>query len=817
MANNSNVIDAKIIPHLLRLHNDEFIKSSYKFILFRDADAEGIKFYSKQLLCGSSKLEIICQMASSYEAKKNGISYKNIKELVFDYKLRKIPIFGNLLSKFLPNYLDKQLLIELQIIYQKINGIDKSQYLLLEIASELNKNFTNIEKELNIIKSDEYSHDTGKSTFNVCESDISTLKPSDSTKKLETLDPPMEAPTSLQKYEIPRINFDMGVSNYTKFTNNKIINPAVKLIAFYLPQFHPFPENDVWWGKGFTEWTNVGKARPNYVGHYQPHCPIHLGYYDLRLDSIMVEQAALAKNYGIYGFSYYFYWFGGKILMEAPLISMLKNKDVDINFCFTWANENWSRRWDGQENDILISQDHSIEDSLNFIRHLIKYFRDERYIKINNKPLLIIYRADIIQEIDKIAIQWREELKRNGFDGIYLVSAETFGIRSPAPFNFDASMEFPPHTVISSEIGESLNIINDQFNGKVYSYEQVVKNAVISKEPDYKLYRTAMLSWDNTARKQDNSHIFHEFSLLRYRQWLSNIIVGSFSNQKFGDDEKFVFVNAWNEWAEGTHLEPDQKYGFAYLQATYDELKKFDMPNCNTRFNWTTYKKKSDYAVVLHLYYEELWPQIRNNLLKSFDLDLFDFFISVTSASMAEMILSSIPSANVSIVENRGRDILPFLGALRLIKEGKYKCACKIHSKMSAYRNDGNEIRNNLYSSLFGSRELVSSITQRFQQNARLGLVVPEKYLIKHTAHNMTYDMQIVSSLSDKIGVIFDFDVFPAGSMFWFNPDCLDFLLDVNNESFELESGLADGTTAHAIERLFCVVAKTAGFSIETC
>ena len=374
--------------------------------------------------------------------------------------------------------------------------------------------------------------------------------------------------------KIPRVALDETCNQFIQYQKNPPIIPLVKLIAFYLPQFHPFPENDEWWGKGFTEWTNVGKAKANYLGHYQPHCPIHNGYYDLRVPDVMEEQAKLAKEYGIYGFSYYFYWFGGKILMETPLKQMLANKKVDIPFCFTWANENWSRRWDGQENDVLIAQNHSDEDSLKFIRHLIQYFMDERYIRIDGKPVLIIYRANIIPNIAFIAKIWRDEVLKFGIPGLYLVSAQSFGIGSPAPFDFDASVEFPPHTVRSDDITSSVDLLNTNYSGHIYNYDQVVSNAVLSKEPDYKLYRTAMLSWDNTARKQNNSHIFHNFSLLRYKEWLSSIVNKVYLNNKYNEDEKIVFVNAWNEWAEGTHLEPDQKFGYGYLQTTYDVLQQ---------------------------------------------------------------------------------------------------------------------------------------------------------------------------------------------------------------------------------------------------
>ena len=382
----------------------------------------------------------------------------------------------------------------------------------------------------------------------------------------------------VSKPEIPRIEIDQTHSQFVKYQKNPTINPIVKLIAFYLPQFHPFAENDEWWGKGFTEWTNVGKALPNYVGHYQPHCPIHSGYYDLRVPEVMEEQAKLAKEYGVYGFSYYFYWFGGVILMDTPLELMLNNKKIDIPFCLTWANENWSRRWDGMENDVLIAQNHSEEDSVAFIRHLIKYFKDERYIRIDGKPVLIIYRANIIPNIAATAEIWRKEVLRYGLPGLYLISAQTFGIYSPKEFDFDASVEFPPHNIRGVDVSHEVELINPKYNGQIFSYDQWVANAVLNKEPDYKLYRTAMLSWDNTARKQNNSHIFHGFSLQRYKEWLSSIVNKVYSEKKYTTDEKIVFVNAWNEWAEGTHLEPDQKVGYGYLQTTYDVLKHFNDP-----------------------------------------------------------------------------------------------------------------------------------------------------------------------------------------------------------------------------------------------
>lgn len=625
----------------------------------------------------------------------------------------------------------------------------------------------------------------------------------------------IEVPDS--KPEIPRIDFDQTRNRFMEYQKNPPISPLVKLIAFYLPQFHPFPENDEWWGKGFTEWTNVGKAHPNYIGHYQPHCPIHHGYYDLRVPEVMEEQARLAKEYGVYGFSYYFYWFSGKILMATPLELMLANKKVDISFCFTWANENWSRRWDGQENDILIAQDHSDEDSLAFIRHLVKYFKDERYIRIDGKPVLIIYRANIIPNMATTAKIWRDELLKHGLPGLYLMSAQSFGIRSPEPFNFDASVEFPPHTINSAEITNELELVNTEYSGHIYSYEQVAANAVLSKEPDYKLYRTAMLSWDNTARKQNNSHIFHNFSLLRYKQWLSSIVNKVHSNPKYTADEKIVFVNAWNEWAEGTHLEPDQKFGYGYLQTTYDVLRDYEPLLLTKPRGANAPVKQSDHAAILHLHYEDLWPNIREYLMRSFEDHGFNLYVSVTSSSAAQKVLEDFPGAYIELVENRGRDILPFIHMLKVIKNLGYTAVCKIHSKRSVYRNDGDNIRDEIFGALMGSKEQVEEILSRFRHNARLGMVAPKNYLVGHNDHNMNFDKEVVHKISSHMQINFRYDIFPAGSMFWFSPKSLEPLLAIDGSLFEIESGLADGTSAHAVERMLCQVVRDRGYIIESC
>jgi lipopolysaccharide biosynthesis protein len=605
--------------------------------------------------------------------------------------------------------------------------------------------------------------------------------------------------------QIEKINFMGMEEKYYPETQEEVVNTIIKPIAFYLPQFHPFKENNEWWGKGFTEWKNVTKAKPNYAGHYQPHLPTDLGFYDLRVSETMVEQAKLAKKYGIHGFSYYYYWFAGKTLMETPLTMMLNNKDIDIPFCLTWANENWTRRWDGQENDVLMAQKHSMEDSKAFIWNLEKYFKDERYIKVNNKPLLIIYRASIIPEIEETAKMWRKEVKKMGFNGLHLVCAQTFGIKSPEPYGFDAAVEFPPHTVVSGDIKEDVHVKNPKYEGHIYDYNQVVQNAISNKETPYTLYRGVMLSWDNTARKQNNSHIFHNFSLEKYMQWLDHCCFNLAHNSNHNENEKFIFINAWNEWAEGTHLEPDQRYGHGYLTATAKVLNKYtkiwrndSIPPAQT----------SDYAVILHAHY----PESINEIAKYINnLKPCDIYITCTNIEAAEKCKSYFPQATLELVPNKGRDILPFIETLRKIHHLNYKAICKVHTKKSVYREDGEQLRKSALDSLLSPKS-IKTVKELFNSSPSIGTITPRSIAVAHTSKNLHFNYANIVYAAQKMQIPFVLDNFPAGSMFWFKQHSLDRLLTLSTEDFAIEEGLVDGTMPHAIERLLTLVASGIGY-----
>lgn len=348
---------------------------------------------------------------------------------------------------------------------------------------------------------------------------------------------------------------------------------AAKVIAFYLPQFHPIPENDAWWGKGFTEWTNVSKAAPNFVEHYQPHIPGELGYYDLRLPEVQEQQVALAKKYGIYGFCFYYYWFHGKRLLERPIDQYLANPHLDLPFCLCWANENWTRRWDGAEHDILIAQEYNEEQYGYFIRDVSVHFSDPRYIRVDGKPMLLVYRVSLMPDAQNAAEIWRSECRRLGIGEIYLVAVQSFGITDPRPFGFDAAVEFPPSHLGEAEISRNaVKITNPNFKGKIFDFNIAANSMLNKKHGNYTYFKAVMPSWDNTARKQNDAHIFINASPTNYQAWLEKVV--SHSQRTLAEDKRFVFVNAWNEWAEGTHLEPDRRHGYAYLQATANAITK---------------------------------------------------------------------------------------------------------------------------------------------------------------------------------------------------------------------------------------------------
>ena len=352
-----------------------------------------------------------------------------------------------------------------------------------------------------------------------------------------------------------------------------------RIIAIHLPQFHPFKENDEWWGKGFTEWTNVAKARPRFRGHYQPHIPADLGFYDLRLPDTRKAQADLAKEHGIYGFCYYHYWFNGKQLMERPVNEILSSGEPDFPFMLCWANENWARNWDGGFKNVLIEQKYSAEDDTNHIKYLCEnVFCDNRYITVDGKPIFVIYKPFLFPDIKETIKRWRLIASEYGF-GLYLAFMHV-GNKSHQFFlnqGFDAAIDFQPH--MNPILSQDDKCITDNFFFRFckhvlrlnnnpcnlsFKYKRYIEHACMNMKKDYKEFPCITPGWDNSPRRVNKSFFMLKGNTPElFGKWLK-YVMHNFT--PYSQEENFIFINAWNEWAEGNHLEPDLKWGKGFLE-----------------------------------------------------------------------------------------------------------------------------------------------------------------------------------------------------------------------------------------------------------
>jgi lipopolysaccharide biosynthesis protein len=585
---------------------------------------------------------------------------------------------------------------------------------------------------------------------------------------------------------------------------------VVRAIAFYLPQFHSIPENDAWWGKGFTEWTNVNPAKPQFAGHYQPHVPDDfLGHYDLRDTVVMRKQIELAKQYGIEGYCFYTYWFGGKRLLEKPVENYLKDKTLDLPFCLCWANENWSRRWDGLESEILMAQQHSPEDDLAFIQSVAAYMSDPRYIRVDGKPLLLVYRPSLLPSAKETANRWRDWCRQNSIGEVFLAYTQSFEAVDPVTYGFDAAIEFPPNNSAPPNITAHVEPLAGDFAATVYDWRELVERSKNYKTPDYKLFRGVCPAWDNTARRKNKGSILLHSSPQGYQEWLYSAIADT-RKRFMRPDERLIFINAWNEWAEGAHLEPDKRYGYAYLEATR---------MAHIRADKSVHKKTDKLAIVVHAFYEDVFAEIieRLNEIKCVAFKLFITTPHDQSARIDAKLKASGFPYFIMPVENRGRDILPFLKISAKVLEDGYAYILKVHTKKSNHRQDGDIWRQDLYSKLLNEDSMRKAMNS-FENDANLGLIGP-------TGHIVTMDFywgsnaRNVEALAIRLGQTADSIKalnFVAGTMFFARVDALSPMLNlaISESEFETEAGQVDGTLAHALERAIAISCSAKSYEI---
>jgi lipopolysaccharide biosynthesis protein len=579
-------------------------------------------------------------------------------------------------------------------------------------------------------------------------------------------------------------------------------NPLARVIAFHLPQFHPFAENNEWWGEGFTEWTNVKPTRPHFPGHYQPHVPHEdIGYYDLLDHSSQKKQIELAKSYGIEGFCFYYYWFDGKRLMEKPIENYLSNPDLDHPFCLCWANENWSRRWDGLESEVLIAQNHGPEDDLACIADLARYIVDPRYIRIQRKPLVLIYRPSLLPDPASTARRWRNWCRENGIGEIFLAYTQSFEKVDPAIYGFDAAIEFPPNNSSPPDLTDRIAPHSDNYVGRVYDWRVLVERSARYDTPSYPLFRSVCPGWDNTARRKERGITFVGNTPELYRHWLENAV--SDTARRLPDpDERLVFVNAWNEWAEGAHLEPDQLNGYAYLEATRAAIQPSSAA--------------SKTALVIHAFYPEVLVDILAYAEQlPGDLRLFVSTVPEKEHDIRDILARQPRAFRLFVNENRGRDVLPFLRMLPTLVDDGVEFFAKVHTKRSTHRDDGAQWRDELYRAVIG-RETFHRSLSALESDDRLGMLGPQGHLVSMDTY-LGSNLGRIDKYARRLGVdanrTLEYSFF-AGTMFIARVSALATLLDlgITEDDFEPEAGQIDGTLAHVIERILAICVQANGY-----
>ena len=374
----------------------------------------------------------------------------------------------------------------------------------------------------------------------------------------------------------------------------------MKIIPLYLPQFHTIPENDEWWGKGFTEWVNVREAKPLFEGHNQPRVPLNNNYYDLSDIETLKWQCRIAKEYGIYGFCMYHYWFNGHLLLEKPMEMLLAHPEIDIKYCISWANHDWTDAWKASNRQPKVRIAHNFDDEKDWVDHfnyLLPFFKDPRYMTENNKPLMVIYIPNIIRKLKKMLDVWSQMARDNGFDGltfIYQSAASSFDNSwDHSLFDYGVEMNpgyvglanrqknssfFPKLMKYSHEIKRFLHIRRSLLPQKKitevskadydYTWQRILELRPISNAP--KMIPCAFTDWDNTPRHKERGYLFQGVSPDKFKSYFKQLI----DNTKNFYDTDMIFVFAWNEWAEGGYLEPDEKNGFAFLEAIKECLSE---------------------------------------------------------------------------------------------------------------------------------------------------------------------------------------------------------------------------------------------------
>ena len=516
--------------------------------------------------------------------------------------------------------------------------------------------------------------------------------------------------------------------------------------------------------------------------------------------------------------------------MEKPLDIFLANKDIDINFCLCWANENWTRTWDGLEKNVLIKQDYTEEDDINFIKDLKKYIDDERYIKVDNKPVIIVYNPKAIPDCKKTFAAWRKTAKDTGVGDILIWICQTHDINAKKLNiinDVDGEIEFPPHKPNIAAVDlNKLYFENGCIPSALYYYESIINSYLMrnrDKSNTLPVYKTVTLAWDNSARRNIGWVNLIYYSLESFYGWVNDTV--RYTEKAHKKDKQFMFINAWNEWAEGTYLEPDKKTGYAnintFSRALYNLPFMKEPLNIEKCSSIDYFNDKTEIAVQAHIFYTDLAEEIIGELNKI--PYKFDCYISTDTEEKAKMLqdifqkLSKAENVYVEVFDNRGRDMLPFVSQISKVLD-KYKYICHIHSKKTLTNTVGEEWRKYLFKNLFGSKENIGGIFDIFE-NTNTGIIFPETFHAMITAVDWGSNFDNTEKLLEKMNIDIMLPenhlIFPVGNMFWAKISAVRQIFEncASAEDYAVEAGQVDGTTAHAIERLWVYVAEYNGYT----
>ena len=592
----------------------------------------------------------------------------------------------------------------------------------------------------------------------------------------------------------------------------------IKVIAIYFPQFIYFKDKYIYNNNILNEWEIIGKKNPLFNGHNQPRNPDE-HYIDLKLMNIskiefIKKQIKLAKSHGIYGFAINYYWFSGNTLYDEPINIFLESKEINFPFFLIWKNDKYELNYEENKRNIIIENRYEPNDAKKLIEDIKKYLISIFYIKINKKPILAIYEPLEIPNITAFLSNLRKFAKNLEINNLFILGTMNENEDLNYIKLFDYFFEFPPKNINFNEITK---------NNFFYYYVDLIYKGNI-KYKNNKIYKGVFLEWDNSPEMK-NLKIFNEYSPKKLYFLIKKIIISNEIYQK--KNNNFLFINGWNNWKDGSYLEPDNKYGYASLNALSKAL--FNLNFRKVRINLINLSNNFDnskVAIQIHIFYEDLIIDIIN---KANNIPIkYDLFISTISVELRNIIIKYITensNANqyeIIILENKGRDVLPLLIQLKN-KIKKYKYLCHIHTKKSKTSpNIGTSWRNYLYNNLLGNKRIVSEILSDFENNDKIGFIFPETFydIIKQknilTKNTLKYMKYILQKLFPNygIGALIDF---PAGNMFWARTNAIFQIFEYNfNKKFFKERDQTNDTIMHGIERIWLYLVKLNGYYYKT-